>query len=157
MKHIKENKVIDFIINHLKFGEFSSITPSDINFKIETVELSRIYKIAESENLITKRSRTYIGLTKKGYDIQKSGGWLKHLENLEHKKQKHIIKDNLDIDIKILQKENFKYQKTIRDQNDKIRDLSERLKYVSLLKHYWWLITTSIGIGWILGQFFKNI
>ena len=160
MKHTNEDKIIDFIISLLKFGEFSSVNPVDIRpeFEIEnSAELSRIFKISESEGLIEKRSRTYIGLTKKGFDIQKSGGWLKHLETLESDKQKLLDKDNLDLEIKVLQKDNFEYQKTIRAQNDRIRNLTENLKFVSLIQKYWWVIVTCIGLGWSLGEILDKL
>ncbi|OBX22052.1 MULTISPECIES: hypothetical protein [Bizionia] len=160
MEHTNEDKIINFIISLLKFGEFSSVNPLDIRLEFEienSAELSRIFKIAESEGLIEKRSRTYIGLTKKGFDIQKSGGWIKHLESIESEKQKMLDKDNLDLEIKVLQKDNFEYQHTIREQNDRIRNLTEELQFVNLIKQYRWLIGACIGLGWFLGEILEKI
>lgn len=83
MEHSTEDKVIDFIINRLKFGEFQNVTTYSLkpDFDIDSLELRCIFKIAESEGLIEKKTQTYIGLTKKAFDIQKSGGWLNHLES----------------------------------------------------------------------------
>lgn len=77
--------------------------------------------------------------------------------NLESDKHKLLDKDNLDLEIKVLQKDNFEYQKTIREQNDRIRNLTEKLQFVNLIKQYWWLIGACIGLGWFLGEILEKI
>lgn len=54
---------------------------------------------------------------------------------------KLLEKKNLE-----LQNEALSYQKTIRVQEDRIRDLDERVKKFEMLKNYEWLIRLSIGV-----------
>lgn len=60
--------------------------------------------------------------------------------------------DSLDLEIKLLQKRKLEYEEKIREQNDRIRNLTEKLKFISLIQKYWWVIVTCIGIGWYLGE-----
>lgn len=46
-----------------------------------------------------------------------------------------------------LQNENYEYKNTIREQEQRIRNLEEKTLFISLLQKYWWVILTSIGIG----------
>lgn len=82
-----------------------------------------------------------------------SGGFNKAYENL----QKDNESRNLESDLKSLQKESLEHSKTIREQEGRIRDLTEKLRLVSLFKQYWWVITTCIGIGWLIGEFLDKI
>lgn len=54
---------------------------------------------------------------------------------------KLLEKKNLE-----LQNEALSYQKTIRDQENRIRDLDERIKKFEMLKNYEWLIRLGIGV-----------
>lgn len=47
----------------------------------------------------------------------------------------------------ILQNQKLKFEETIRNQEQRIRDLEERNHFLNLLQKYWWVIVTSIGIG----------
>ena len=105
----------------------------------------RFAKILDKEGLIDLEPvKMYrCELTKFGRDIVIGDGWLKHLElvnkNKESELKKSDIKDTLEIELKTLQKESLEYQLTIRKQTDRIRNLEERIKIISLFKLYWWL------------------
>ena len=154
MQHTIEDNILNLILKKLDFGKTESIIASDLkpNFDINTIKLDCILKIAESENLIIRKSNTYVELTKRGFDIKKEGGWIKHLESIEFEKQKLLKNDKLDREIKILQKDNFEYQQVIREQKNRIRDLDEQIKFISLIKLYWWIIPICITIGIFLAK-----
>ncbi|WP_458628681.1 hypothetical protein [Winogradskyella sp. PC D3.3] len=107
MEHSNDDRIINLIVSLLEFGNYKSINPVDIrpHFEIKnSAELTRIFKIAESENLLERKNRTGLFLTKKGFDIQKSGGWLKHLESLQEDKKKQLKRESkkdeiLDLDL----------------------------------------------------------
>ncbi|MEO8236361.1 MAG: hypothetical protein ABI549_13160 [Flavobacterium sp.] len=90
-------------------------------------------------------------LTELGREIFKHGGWLKKLEldgkSKEAELKKAELKDTLEIELKTLQKESLEYQITIRKQTDRIRNLEEQIKLISLVKLYWWFIIFCISIG----------
>jgi hypothetical protein len=69
------------------------------------------------------------------------------LDNELIRQAKLDSKAQLETDILKLQKESFEYQLTIREQQDRIRNLEEKTKFIELLKGYWWVIGVSIGIG----------
>ncbi len=89
-------------------------------------------------------------------DINLSSAQFKHSGGFK-KAYKFIEKESEDKqvekDLKKLQKENLEYSITIRDQESRIRDLNEELKFMSLLKQYWWFISACIGFGYIVREF----
>ena len=104
----KEDKVIDWVIAKLKYGECVIIQQQHYkpDFEFETPrELDNILKLAEEYNLLDRRGkRTLMWLTQKGYEIQKRGGWLKHLDEEDVKKRKESERQSkldeiLDLDI----------------------------------------------------------
>lgn len=129
MEFSKQDKVIDLVLSKLKFGEFMMINSStlkdDFNFE-NARELDNIFKIAESDDLLDRKGkRTWMYLTRKGFEIQKNGGWLIHLENEKIKAEKAESKINLETENLKLQKEVFEYQKSIRNKEDQIRNLTK--------------------------------
>jgi hypothetical protein len=56
-------------------------------------------------------------------------------------------KAQLETEILKLQKDSLEYQFTIREQQDRIRNLEEQNKFIELLKGYWWVFLICIGIG----------
>lgn len=52
-----------------------------------------------------------------------------------------------------LQNENFAYLQTIREQEARLRSFDEQNKFVELLKSYWWIIVTAVGIGGVIAKF----
>jgi hypothetical protein len=128
MEFLKKDKVIDLVISKLKFGEFmiinSNILKNDFSFENEK-ELDNIFKLAESDDLLDRRGkRTWMYLTKKGFEIQKNGGWLKYLESEKFKSEKAESKSVLEFENLKLQKESSEYTKTLRQKEEEIRNLT---------------------------------
>lgn len=69
-------------------------------------------------------------------------------EGIVYLKENKTLENPVDEnELKRLQKESLEYQLTIREQQDRIRNLEEKTKFIELLKGYWWVIGISIGIG----------
>jgi ERCC4-related helicase len=98
----------------------------------------------------------FCSLERFGLSVFKKGGWLKYLSNQEKEKTELELKTQekelLDTEIKILQKGKLEYEETIRAQNDRIRNLEEKIKFISLIKLYWWLIPSFITIGFLIAK-----
>ena len=96
-------------------------------------------------------------LTEFGNSVYKNGGWIKFLRDFELERQNQLKKladkETLESDLKTLQKESLLHKQTIRDQESRIRDLNEELKFMSLIKQYWWFIGSCIGLGYIVREF----
>lgn len=92
---------------------------------------------AENEN-----SFNDLKLTKKGKLVGKN--------ELTFKLNK---KGYLEIENAKLQNEKLEYELTIRNQKERIRNLTERLTKIKLLKAYWWLL----GIIFMIGLYFNVI
>lgn len=103
----------------------------------------------------------FCALEKKGFEIFNSGGWLNYLSNQEKQESELELKqkenETLDRDIKLLQKDKLIYNETIREQKNRIRNLTEELKFISLIQKYWWFIGACLGLGWFLGEILKKI
>lgn len=82
-------------------------------------------------------------LTRKGEEVCKAGGWIEYLrieterKNLQINSQKG--KDNLELEFKQLQVESLKYQKTIRERDNKIAELDLKLKKWKIWGFRWWI------------------
>ena len=102
--------------------------------------------------IINNRGRCVI--SRKGNEIQENGGWLKHLkrkhseDNLSQLKE--IQNELRDDRLKNLQIENLEYK-------EKNRILEEELKISSLLKNWFWLISTAIATGITIGGYLVSI
>ncbi len=83
--------------------------------------------------------------------IKTYGSLSKYLDIIEESKAKEQAKldnkEQLETEVLKLQKENFEYSQTIRNQEARIRNLEEQNKFIELLKGYWWLLLICIGIG----------
>lgn len=66
-------------------------------------------------------------------------------------------KEQLELDNLQLQNENLKYSQTIRDQQTRIRNLEEQIKFIELLKQYWWVLFICIGIGIYIGNLLDKL
>jgi hypothetical protein len=85
-------------------------------------------------------------------EFLRNGGFTKKYEELlEEELAEEQLKELEKQKLK-LETENLKYQKTIRDQEQRIRNLSEQNSSIELLKNYWWLILFSIGLGFLLAE-----
>jgi hypothetical protein len=143
--------------NEIYTNDFLHIDEKRMFARVETDNFA--YEM-ESRNLIRKNGYLCT-VTEFGYEIFKSGGWLKYVEATKKNKEKELIKaeekESLDSELKILQRESLEYQIKIRDQSDRIRDLDEQIKMINLLKEYWWFIGVCILIGGLLKEFLERI
>ena len=73
----------------------------------------------------------------------------KELEQKSEEKRRKL-KDKIDV----LNYESLKHKKTIREQEDRIRDLTEQLTFINLLKSYWWVIGIGFGFGLAIAKLF---
>jgi hypothetical protein len=73
------------------------------------------------------------------------------------KQAKLDSKGQLETEILKLQKDSLEYQLTIREQQDRIRNLEEKTKFIELLKGYWWVLIISGGIGAVLLELLDKI
>ena len=120
----------------------------------------RFAELMEREGLI-RGTNGFCSIERFGLKVFNSGGWLEYLSNQEKQETEFELKKQekelLDTEIKLLQKNKLKYEETIREQNDRIRNLTEKLKWVSLIQKYWWVIVTCIGAGWSLGELLHKL
>ena len=110
MNFSKEDQVIDMLMQKLVYGDYKILDLQHFKPQLEfdkPKDLYTIYKVAEDLDLIDRKGkRTIIWLTFKGYEIQKSGGWLKYLEseneklNIEAERQSKSD-EILDLDLRL--------------------------------------------------------
>ena len=155
-----EDEIIDFTLKTLSINEFRKIDTKAIklNFdlgKEHTVFVNNSLERAFRKDLIIfgGNSHSNAKLKEFGETVLTNGGWLKHLACEVLKKEKTEQKEDLETELKTLQKESLEYLKTIREQSDRIRNLDEQIKILSLLKQYWWFI----GICITFGVYLKDI
>lgn len=137
--------------------EFIDINGNELTQKIKGEKFA---DEMESRGLIRRKNQLCI-VEEYGYEIYRKGGWKKSLVEKEDKEQKELNKselnEKLEIEIKVLQKDNLEYQRKIREQTDRIRNLDEQIKSISLLKQYWWVICLCIGIGIFIGKILEQL
>lgn len=119
------------------------------------IDSKRFVQLMVEKGLVSTRNER-CDLTEKGLRIVKNGGWLKFVSELEVAKQTSIGQklsvESLDFELKQLQKESLEYAKTIRDQESRIRDLTEQLRFINLIRQYWWFIGACITLGFLIGK-----
>lgn len=117
------------------------------------------YRIIENE-LIT------FGLAEKikGGDNTTIGGYFKFkllpkgIELIESQESAKVLYDQsekekeVNFKIKEYTLEKLEYEKTIRNQEQRIRNLTEQLKVMSLIQKYWWLLITFLGLGYSIAE-----
>lgn len=115
----------------------------------------RFAQLMEDKGLVSARNER-CDLTEKGLRIVKNGGWLKYIIDIESDRQKSMKQkksvESLDFVLKKLQKESLEYAKTIRDQESRIRDLTEQLRFIRLVRQYWWFIGACLTLGFLIGK-----
>ena len=146
LKYIKENG------NHFTYYRFINENGDSLDDELSNdIDSKLLVEYMYSKNLITYPSSGDIcNVIKDGLEILNIGGWLVHLENesqeelitIEKENERQNLKDKID-EFKL---EELEYKKTIRK-------LEEELKISSLIKNYWWLIGSAIGIGVTIGKF----
>lgn len=141
-------------LNQVNIGLVPQLIDGHNNIPTSNSDLDRKYRIVEDELI-------RFGLVEqiRGGDNTTIGGY-KELK-IKAKGMEHVISEksvselyenekseqSIDQKTKQLTLEKLEYEQTIRDQEQRIRDLNEALKAVSLIKKYWWVILTSISIG----------
>lgn len=95
-------------------------------------------------------------IKKNGYteEFLKEGGFTSHYNSMKEQFQYEEQKNELEKEKLLLETENLKYQQTIRNQEQRIRDLSEQNSFIQLVKNYWWLLLFLISIGIFIGRLF---
>lgn len=146
LKHIKENG------NHLSYYRFINEDGERLDDELSNdIDSKLLVDYMYSKNLITYPSSGDIcQVIKDGLEVLNVGGWLVYLEkqsqaesmSIEKENERQILKDKID-EFKL---EELEYKKTIRK-------LEEELKISSLIKNYWWLIGSAIGLGITIGKF----
>lgn len=95
---------------------------------------------------------TALRISTKGQEIYKQGGWMAHLEQLKNTEAQKQEMERLQRDNLQLSNESFTHQQTIRDQEQRIRDLQEELSGLDIYRHYWvWLLTGLLLLGYLIG------
>jgi hypothetical protein len=155
------NELIEHNLNFIKNKSNSRIRRLELkntNDKTLSVEeCISLHKILIEKNLLFESEHKDLFLTGISEEIILNGGWLKQLNSENQKSENAELKERLDKELKILQKESLEYQKTIREQSDRIRNLDEQIKILSLLKEYWWFIGVCIIFGGLLKEFLERI
>jgi len=147
------DKYIDEKLNQLYNSKNHSIMRLDFidNIGVTSSNLIRFIEHMESKGLIDiePNKRFRCDLTKFGYEIVKSGGWLEHLKLKSKKegltKSENKEKEQLEVDNLKLQNENLKYAKSIREKEEKISELTlinlnlqnKQLKKVYTIFYFW--------------------
>ena len=144
LKHIKENE------NFLSYYRFINENGDRLDNEVSEIDSKLLVDYMYSKNLITYPSSGDIcQVIRDGLEVLNSGGWLMQLENdseeesisIEKEKERQNLKDKIN-ELKL---EELEYKRTIRN-------LEEELKISSLLKNYWWLIGSAIGLGFAIGK-----
>ncbi|GAA5039416.1 hypothetical protein GCM10011506_38580 [Marivirga lumbricoides] len=153
------NKLIDINLNlicshksQFSIYDFQNLKGDRIGMRTEC----KLFSDEMEERDLIKRSNEFCTVKEFGLRVHSSGGWLKYkFEKEESERIKEVERrdsEKLEHEIKLLQKDNLKYQSKIRLQESRIRNLNEQLKIINLLKSYWWLIATFIGVGMALRE-----
>jgi hypothetical protein len=149
----KESELLDAILKkfgngeHLSREEILPIFDSNENLAADHIDilskLNYIRKIAEIEGsrlglAFYKETGVDLFLSKGGF----TGRYNKELEaHRELEAQNTLQHENLH-----LQNESLKHQGRIRDQENTIRNLDEKLKRFEMVKNYEWLLRLAIGL-----------
>lgn len=118
-----------------------------------------VINILIEDNWLIRKGTGYQLVTDKYLRIQKHGSYSNYQHFIETKQQKNVEEQNelmqFDKKVKSLTVENLEFQKTIREQEQRIRNQTEQLNKWSLRQKYWWAITICFTIiGFVIGYFF---
>lgn len=162
-----DDEIIDVILRHLcsipnKGATYQIICANNDIADLRNQRNQIIFKLEKDDLAKFDQSKSYgeekyLTIRDHGFEIiQEHGSYLNYLEARKLENEKQQSNSSLDDQIKILTLDNLKYQKTIRDQVDRIRDLDEQLKWFELFKKYRLIlaaiaiIPTAIEIKWQL-------
>lgn len=157
MNKEKKNIIINEVLNLLNYTDWEQLNDSQLRKKYDLKdhsELKAIYKWLANNYYIETYNSSYklLKLCDSGLEVQDYGGWLEYLKQQSDTNEYLIEKERLEFENLRLQKESLEHSKTIRDQVDRIRNLEEQIKLISLIKLYWWLIPAFITVGVILSR-----
>ncbi|MBU3011113.1 hypothetical protein KO506_06845 [Polaribacter vadi] len=131
-KGIKAESIHRLLFNDMKIGQVKDLI---FQIKEEQPKVAEVYEKFPVH--ISSNDLTIPFLEKGGFtEIERV-----KKENIDKEKNKK----SLETKLKTLQIESIEYQKTIRN-------LEEELKISSLLKNYWGLILSAIGVGIAIGK-----
>lgn len=155
-------KYADYCIN-----EVLKVTPphsASIKRKmdyISCVESEIVIRILIDDNWIKRIGVRFQLVTDKYEIIQKFGSYSNYRRSIENENQKKVEEQNESMQIgrklKLDTIENIEYQKTYREQEQRIRDLTEQLNGWSLIQKYWWALLTCVGLGAGIGKILSNL
>jgi hypothetical protein len=161
MKENKYDLLIDINLNLLgnkeSHSEFYDYFEDENGNRLEYYEIQpkTIANEMLNHNLIEINGENCL-LTREGIEIFNNGGWLKYLnllkENNQTNEELSFLREKMNDQISVLTLKNLKHEDKIRNQKDRIRDLDEQLKAISLLKKYWLLILGFISFGAFLSK-----
>jgi hypothetical protein len=120
----------------------------------------RLAKILDEKGLVYLESKNNekCELTEFGHTVFKNGGWLKYLEYEKLKSEKAESKGVLEYENLKLQKETAEYQKSIRNKEDQIRNLTrDNLRLGNWdIRFRWWIAVGGFVSGFIIKYFIDN-
>lgn len=115
--------------------------------------LLNVFDLTNSGKTSYEEDNTHVRPNEKTIAFHRNGGFEKYFSTLQQKelnntleKEKEIERQKLKDKLDELKLEELNYKKTIRS-------LEEELKISSLLKNYWWLIASALGLGIAIGEF----
>lgn len=85
-------------------------------------------------------------------EFLEEGGFISRYNDMMEEFQNEDDKNKLEKEKLLLETENLKHKLTIRDQEQRIRDLKEKNSIFQLIKNYWWLFLLLISIGFFIGK-----
>jgi len=85
-------------------------------------------------------------------EFLEEGGFKSRYDDMVTEYENEEEKNKLEKEKLSLETENLKYKQTIRDQEQRIRDLNEQNSTFQLIKNYWWLLLLLLSIGYFIGK-----
>ena len=155
-------ELIDRILQRLNsedVGTVPELLDGTHQFPKMNSEQDRKYRVIEREierfdiaEMVESGDKTAFGyhfysITPNGIELilQKQSSRMLYTQEMNIKSTDELIKKlNLD---------KLQYEQTIREQDQRIRDLTEKTKTQQIFKHYWWLLVTFFGLGYAIAEF----
>lgn len=161
IKNLNEAKLMNTILEEmiLSKSSFNQI-PHNLNISYDYFQ-SIIKKITEysdyTEHIIDySNSEDYYNFRKihELDEFMNNGGFEKIYNDFNADQDYGAYIKSIETKNLILENESFEYQRQIREQEQRIRNMSETDLKLSLWQKYWWLISGAVGV---LGYFLNEI
>ncbi len=161
----KHLKFLDYILPLLsEDGGMTSLSSLAHIYKKETgiefnyKELDHFLELYDYEYFVKHDKIDYIKIDPEYKEIIDEHGSLSKYRTLEKEQELALINEQNELILLqkehlSLQNENLKYQETIREQEARIRTLTEHKTIIDVFKAYWWLL----GAGIIIGAYIYRI